>query len=291
MFPPAGKYVAGVSGGVDSVVLLDLLANYSKYQLTVAHFDHGMRAGSHQDAEFVKKLAGKYQLEFVSKKGRLGKKSTEETAREARYRFLKQICEKYQADGILTAHHFDDAMETAVFNAGRGADNFGLTPMHLAGTPVRPLLNTYKSELIQYAHRHKLKWRDDPSNQDLSITRNLIRRYITPQLSAEDVKRFSDFGEQNIKTYRIIQSWVNKHVKQTAGSTQLKRMDFINLNHVEAKAAMRFVINNLGGAIETAALNRAVIFGKTAAAGKQFKVSSKLRLRIAGGMITLVKSG
>lgn len=81
------RYVLAVSGGVDSVVLLHQALNWPDTELIVAHFDHGIRKESARDALFVRTLAGKYKLPFVSERQELGKGASEELARRARYGF------------------------------------------------------------------------------------------------------------------------------------------------------------------------------------------------------------
>ena len=89
-----GKYIVAVSGGVDSVVLLDLLSKTDS-ELVVAHFNHGIRNNSGEDADFVKQLAKKYKLDYEEEKANLGPNASEEIARKARYDFLNKITRKH----------------------------------------------------------------------------------------------------------------------------------------------------------------------------------------------------
>lgn len=179
----AGKYVVAVSGGVDSAVLLDLLSNLDGVELIVAHFNHGIRSDSDKDEEFVRELAIKYGLPFEAGQGNMGTAASEEQAREARYRFLNRIQEKYRADSIITAHHQDDLLETAFINIIRGTGRRGLTSISDNPDIVRPLMDWPKEDIIVYAKTKSLKWRDDPSNLDEAILRNFVRRRIIPALS------------------------------------------------------------------------------------------------------------
>src|SRR3990172_5722177 len=126
-----GTYVVAVSGGVDSVVLLHLLVQkgqraegrgQSKYNFIVAHFDHGIREDSKLDRELVQELAKKYNLPFVYNQGNLGPKASEATARDARYAFLNKVKDSVSAQAIITAHHQDDVLETAIINLLRGTN-------------------------------------------------------------------------------------------------------------------------------------------------------------------------
>ena len=120
-----GTYIVAVSGGVDSIVLLDLLANQEKAKLIVAHFDHGIRNDSRDDRMFVQDLAVRYELPFVYDVGNLGQGASEAKAREARYTFLRGVRQAAGARSIITAHHEDDVLETAILNIMRGTGRKG----------------------------------------------------------------------------------------------------------------------------------------------------------------------
>src|SRR5688572_27728765 len=124
-----GKYIVAVSGGVDSMVLLHLLSQHSQSELIVAHFDHGIRPDSAEDRKLVEKTAKKYGLEFVYREGELGPGASEAEAREARYGFLQIIKVKHNAKAIVTAHHQDDMLETAIINMLRGTGRKGLSSL------------------------------------------------------------------------------------------------------------------------------------------------------------------
>lgn len=175
---PKGKYIVAVSGGVDSVVLLDMLASSPQgSEFVVAHFDHGMRTDSKQDAEFVEQLAKKYDLEFITERAELGKSASEDQARVARYNFLRQAQKQHNAIAIITAHHQDDLLETMMLHVQRGTGRAGLTPMNAHGV-VRPLLYTSKKQILLYAQQHKLQWHEDHTNKNQKYARNKIRALL-----------------------------------------------------------------------------------------------------------------
>lgn len=166
-------YLLAVSGGIDSVVLLDMLAKRTPGQLVVAHFDHGIRPDSKNDAEFVKLLAAKYKLPFVLKREELGAGASEEVARKRRYAFLQSEAKKHKAI-IVTAHHKNDLFETIAINIYRGTGWRGLAVMgnnHVA----RPLLELTKSELYDYALKYRLEWVEDSTNREQKYLRNRLR--------------------------------------------------------------------------------------------------------------------
>ena len=120
-----GRYVLAVSGGVDSMVLLNLLQQQPDVQLTIAHFDHGIRTDSADDRRLVQAAARFYGLPVVYHEGQLGADASEATARQARYEFLRTVRLVANAKAIITAHHQDDVLETAILNMLRGTGRRG----------------------------------------------------------------------------------------------------------------------------------------------------------------------
>ena len=174
------KYVVAVSGGVDSVVLLDILVKSSQYGLVVAHFDHGIRDDSADDARFVKGLADSYGLPFEMRREELGANASEELARTRRYEFLQQAVDKHEAAWIAMAHHMNDVAETIAINLTRGTGWRGLAVLN-RNDVIRPLLNMTKKEIIEYALQHNLEWCEDSTNQSDTYLRNRLRRKITDE--------------------------------------------------------------------------------------------------------------
>lgn len=167
------KFVVAVSGGVDSVVLLDMLVDkHGADSLVVAHFDHGVRSESGSDADFVRALAERYGCRLELRQEKLGAGASEALARERRYAFLHEVSEKWGAP-LVTAHHLDDLVETVALHLQRGTGWRGLTPF---GQSIeRPLLLLEKTELLAYAQRRGLQWREDETNASTVYARNRIR--------------------------------------------------------------------------------------------------------------------
>lgn len=209
-----GKYVVAVSGGVDSVVLLHLLATERNNalcsmlyapELIVAHFDHGIRKDSHKDAKLVKKLAKDYGLKFELGKARLGTEASEEIARNARYDFLRQIRNKNQADAIILAHHQDDLLETAVLNLIRKTNYRGLSSLQSTYELMRPMLGFNKKQILEYVKIHNLEWREDSTNSDEKYKRNYVRRVLMPNFTDEQKQQMIAKIEQVTKNRQKIE--------------------------------------------------------------------------------------
>jgi tRNA(Ile)-lysidine synthase len=197
-FGPGERYLVGVSGGRDSVALLDMLLNHGYKNLIVCHLNHRLRGrASDADARFVERFAAKHRLDAeirsadVRELSRAKKLSLETAAREARYSFFAKTATRRRCRTIFLGHHADDLVETFLLNLFRGAGALGLAGMreltrHQIGNVdlavVRPLLQVWRREIDQYVKNHHLKFREDASNRDLTPMRNRVRRRIIPYL-------------------------------------------------------------------------------------------------------------
>lgn len=197
---PGQRILVAVSGGLDSICLMHLvaiLAKQSRWELRVAHFHHGLRgADADADALFVRHLAHSLGWPFSLGRGRVAARqaetgeSVEAAARELRHRFLASTAVRFQADCIALAHHAGDQAETVLIRLFRGAGGFGLgamtatarSPVNASVTLVRPLLHRTRAELETIARKQHWEWREDLSNADPRILRNRIRHELLPLL-------------------------------------------------------------------------------------------------------------
>jgi tRNA(Ile)-lysidine synthase len=184
-WPAPGRYVIAVSGGADSIVLLDIFATAGNrgYDLTVAHVDHGLRPESASDADFVAKAAARYGLPIEQHAAGLGQAS-EAAARAVRHEWLEETRVDIGALAVLTAHHQDDLLETSLLNLARGSGRLGLAPMATSPTILRPLMNLTRADLRHYASEHQIAWREDSTNADISNPRNFLRHQLLPYADA-----------------------------------------------------------------------------------------------------------
>lgn len=179
-----GRAVVAVSGGADSLALLDLLvATTSTHglELSVVHVDHGVHPDSHQAAERVAGAARRYRLPFLSRSLNLGHEAGETVARDARYGALEEMRLEAGACYVLLAHHRDDQVETVLMRFLGGTGPAGLAAMAgRHGTLVRPLLGFRHDELLRHLEGTGTAWWEDPANQDERHLRAWIRRRLIP---------------------------------------------------------------------------------------------------------------
>ena len=195
--PNDGRYLIGVSGGRDSVVLLHWLLARGYRRLIVCHFEHGLRGRAGKaDARFVERLAEKHGLDFelgsakVAAIAQRTKRSLETAARDERLAFFQRLASRRRCRILFLAHQADDQVETFLMNLLRGAGSRGLGAMRQRSTHgrleiVRPLLAVWRSEIDSYIAEHGLKFREDASNKELHARRNRTRLRIVPWLEKE----------------------------------------------------------------------------------------------------------
>ena len=187
LFPEAGTAVVAVSGGPDSVALLDLLnavAAEFGLDLIVAHADHGIQKGSGDVGMWVGRFAATLGIPFELGALALGPETTETAARRARYAWLREVVQRRGARYLVTAHHQDDQVETVVMRTLRGSAPAGLAGMaaRAKGGLTRPLLPFRRAELAAYAAEHKLPVHDDPANRDPKHLRSWVRGVLLPSV-------------------------------------------------------------------------------------------------------------
>ena len=198
MLNPGETVVVAVSGGIDSVVLLDLIQRLGQdygISLHVAHLDHGLRGASPGDARFVERLAEERGLPLHMSRLEPGslrnhrKHGPEGAAREARYAFLESVASKIGAERIALGHTANDQAETILHRLARGTGASGLRGIPPIRHPyVRPLIEVTRNEISTYARERELTWRVDASNADTSFTRNRIRHRVLPELETINPK-------------------------------------------------------------------------------------------------------
>jgi tRNA(Ile)-lysidine synthase len=210
LLPPGASVLAAVSGGADSVCLLDLLRLAQprlRLKLTAFHLNHCLRETAARDECFVRKLCLDWGIDLVvasanvvgyAKRRRLG---IEEAGRELRYRHLEGVARKLRCGVIALGHTANDNLETMLMNLARGAGPRGLAGIQIKRaadshhkdtktqrgrsriTFIRPLIDIEREKLEQHLRSRGIKWVEDESNLDVSFRRNLLRREVIPVLT------------------------------------------------------------------------------------------------------------
>lgn len=280
-----GHYVAAVSGGVDSMVLLDLLSRLHKakdsgVRITIAHFDHGIRDDSREDRQLVQEAAKEHGMPFVYAEGHLGKDTSEALARSARYEFLRSVQNHAAAEGIITAHHLDDSVETAVLNMMRGTGRKGLSSLNNLNNGIhRPLLHVPKHSLKSYAEANGLTWHEDSTNQNQDYRRNYVRHSILKKAklkSPSDYHRFVALLRRQRELNHAIDLQLELLLHLQPDRSSLRRRDVIALpyrvatelvaewlRHNGKRQLSRWLVDRLTVAIRTAQPNTDLLLDST----------------------------
>jgi tRNA(Ile)-lysidine synthase len=228
-----GNCVLAFSGGLDSCVLLHLLAN-SRFLpiIKLWHVHHGLQFEADNMARFCQQQASAYHLEL--KLSHLNLQTTqaniEATARTARYALFAN--ELTPNDCLLTAHHLDDQVETFLLNVLRGSGSAGLRGIAAQKTIakaqlIRPMLQFKRETLLDYATQHKLEWFEDPSNSSVQFNRNYIRHKVTPVIQ----QRWPNY-QNSIATVCEIQAETQQLLDDLAA------LDYVALGNVSENLAL-----------------------------------------------------
>ena len=187
--------LVALSGGLDSTVLLDLLRR-TDLEVAAVHIDHQLRPSSTEDAAFCRRLAATWGVPLVVEPLDVAHRgSTQENARIQRYAAIARVAQRLGLDTVVTAHHADDALETALLNFRRGTSARGLSALvaptraPIPSWPdlelVRPLASTSRDQIRAYAAQQGLDWHVDPTNEECDYQRNRLRHDVLPGLTAD----------------------------------------------------------------------------------------------------------
>ena len=209
------KIVLGVSGGPDSICMLEILnslKNQLNFEIVVAHVNHGLRENATIDEQYVenycKKLDLKYYVLKVNLKelAKANKLGLEETGRKVRYDFFDEVLEKTGSNKIAIAHNKNDRVETIILNILRGSGVLGLKGIEVKNNKyIRPLLEIDRKEIEEYCSSNNIEPRIDESNFENEYSRNKVRNVVLPYIKEEfnpniieTITRFSDIvSEEN----------------------------------------------------------------------------------------------
>ncbi|MBN2584828.1 MAG: tRNA lysidine(34) synthetase TilS [Planctomycetes bacterium] len=213
------RVVVATSGGPDSVALASILLELSgvrrprsatsrhgarrgRFDLVLAHLNHGLRRTACRDETFVRELARRWALPLMVERADVAAEATrrgvgvEEAARTVRYEFLRQAAEQCGADRVALGHHGDDQAETVLMNFLRGSGLRGLAGMPIRRplapdsriVAIRPLLEVTREQILDYLKARQLEWMDDETNRSPKMLRNRVRHELLPLLERDYAK-------------------------------------------------------------------------------------------------------
>jgi len=216
--------MVAVSGGVDSIVLCELL-KATNHQFIIAHCNFKLRGeASDHDEQFVRNYAERLGVRLISTSfntrdhAKAQGVSTQMAARTLRYEWFDQLMQEEGIKYLLTAHHKNDLAETMLLNMTRGTSINGLTGIPVAEKGrVRPLLSFTKSELLGYAINHQIKWREDVSNASTNYRRNKIRHEVVPVLE-EINPAFLKQVERLVEKNKVVKRVFAQHIAELRAS-------------------------------------------------------------------------
>lgn len=239
---PGDRILAAVSGGVDSVAMLDALVRLAPeegFGLAVAHFNHGLR-GAEADADeaYVAELARGYGLEFIAGRGdvaaaaRAQRRGLEAAARKLRHEFLSAAAAQHGCAAIALGHTASDRVETVLLHLLRGTGVAGLQGMRPVRRPfIRPLITLWRAQVEEYCRAAGLRWRTDETNVDTRrFLRNRIRHELLPMLEREYGPGVSEAILRSAEAVEMELSWTEPLVREALAEACESHGEGVRLN-------------------------------------------------------------
>lgn len=229
------KLILAVSGGVDSVVMCDLV-HRAGFEFAIAHVNFLLRGDdSNKDEDFVKDLSKRYNVPFYSIrenadfKAKDWKMSIQMAARKIRYDYFNRLLDDFGYEYLLTAHHLNDSFETAILNFIKSGSYSAISGIPSINENVlRPLISFSRSEILNYAEKNGLTWREDQSNSSLKYQRNLLRHKIIPvanEINPSFLKTFSEGSDQ----LHLLKFYLEKQLEKAQNDWIHKEEDIIKI--------------------------------------------------------------
>ena len=228
------KFLLAISGGVDSMVMLNLVKS-SNLKFEVAHINYQLRcADSDKDQELVERICYQNNIPFhlyqVTEKDNKPKNSIQDWARIIRYNFFRKIQQERKIEFIVTAHHLNDQLETFLIHLSKASGIKGLSGIPSNDNHIlRPLLNFSKTEIYDFAKEEKIEFREDLSNQKNDYLRNKIRNEIVPKL-LETNENFLENFSKSISYLNQTRSFVDEQISEIEKEIIVKDDDSILIN-------------------------------------------------------------
>lgn len=295
LFPEPGLALLAVSGGGDSLAMLDLMASLAPelgLSLLVAHADHGIAADSAATAEAVQAQArARWGLEAVVGPLRLGTGASETRARQARYRFLRRVQAERGARYLLTAHHADDQVETVLLRVLRGSATAGLRGIDAVGPRglVRPLLPFRHAELLAHATAAGLAIVHDPANADPRHLRSWVRAVLLPAVASRMGARGGDallavarHARHDAEAWdRVLDALPGLGLGASEGRFEVARAALRGYDNMLAGRVLRAAASRAGVRLTPTSAARLARFARGSASGRRLELGEGLAAELA----------
>ena len=315
--------VIGVSGGPDSMALLNLFINLKKdrkinCEITVAHINHGIREEAEEETKYVENFCKQHEIdcfikrekvEELAKKQKIG---TEEAGRKLRYNFFEEVSSKVNATKIATAHNANDNSETVLMNLIRGTGTSGLKGIEAKrdNKYIRPLIETTRKEIEEYCEENKLEPKQDKSNNENIYTRNKVRNILLPLIEKEFnpnivnslnrmsqiVKEENEYLQKQVeKAYEeiVIEEFIGNKRIEGENVILLDLKKFNNQDTVIKNRLVLYTINKLLGTsqnIEMIHISDIIKLCKNNIGNKYLIPNKKVKIMVNKGKIFLKKN-
>lgn len=308
LFPDPGLALVAVSGGPDSVALLDLMVRLGPelgLELAVAHVDHGIAADSARVAQSVSELARHYGLALHSRRIELGSEASETRAREARFAALGEMQLETGARYIVLGHHADDQLETVLLRFLRGSGVAGLAgiPAKAEGGLVRPLLDFGRDELrgwLEGARRErglKIPIHHDPANVDERHDRSWLRSKVVPVLRERFGTRLSQrlaAAARHAASERrawgaLLRGLPELGFRHLQGGIEVARTPFEKYDKLLSEALLRAMGREVGLVVGPKTSARLLRFVLSAQSGRHAEVGKGWQLEVVFDRLRLVR--
>ena len=299
------KILIAVSGGPDSISLLNILYEV-KYNICVAHINHGLRENANIDEKFVLNFCSEKNIPcFIKKvnlKEMLNGMTTEEAGRKVRYDFFYEVMKNENCTKIATAHNSNDNAETVLMNIIRGSGISGLKGIEpIRENIIRPLIEITRKEIEEYCEENNLNQRHDESNDELLYTRNKIRLkvipYVEENINSNVVNNINRLSEIVSEEEKFINNEVAKCYEEIFIAEEEKKIIF-NLKKfntldvvLRKRLIKKSIINLLGNAkdIEKVHINDIVKLCENNIGGKFLMPNKNIRVTVIKGRIEYEK--
>ena len=264
------SFLLAVSGGVDSMVLLEIFFELQKkfktLSFSVVHIHHHLRKESDEEEEMVRNFCSERNIPlevFHWEQGVAQTVGIEEKARKFRYQKLEESMNKHKASYVVVAHHADDQVETVLMKLTRGSTLEGIAGMKPIrsfgnGYLIRPFLTVDKQDLYEYASIHQIPYREDASNSSLEYTRNRFRQEIIPVLKQENPKfnqKIQEFTktlqEQQELILNLAYQWMEQELVELSVGWSWNQKTFVKQPVGMQKVILVELSKKLGGLLST----------------------------------------